>query len=131
MLDLDKFNDVNDSLGHNAGDTVLIECAKRIKSCIRKNDIAARLGGDEFIIVLIGATLPEDIDKISKKLSRTLSEPYRIQEKNVFCTASIGIAFYPNDAMSIDDLLKNADKAMYRAKTEGRNSVQYFSLLND
>jgi diguanylate cyclase (GGDEF)-like protein len=131
MLDLDKFKDVNDSLGHSAGDAVLIECAKRIKSCIRKNDIAARLGGDEFIIVIVGIEIPKDIDKVGQKLSKELAKPYIIQEQNVYCTASIGIAFYPNDALKIDDLVKNADKAMYRAKTQGRNKVQYFKTLSE
>ncbi|WP_199271390.1 EAL domain-containing protein [Paraglaciecola sp. L1A13] len=127
MLDLDKFKDVNDSLGHGAGDTVLIECSKRIKSAIRKNDIAARLGGDEFIIVLVGTTIPEDIDNIGQKLSNVLAQPYIIEEKKVYCTASIGIAFYPDDALSSDALLRNADQAMYHAKMRGRNSVHYFT----
>lgn len=127
MLDLDKFKDVNDSLGHEAGDHVLIECSKRIKNCIRKNDIAARLGGDEFIIVFLGTTLPEDIDNIGQKLISALAQPYVIQEKNVYCSASIGIAFYPDDATDIDTLLRNADQAMHRAKTRGRNNVDYFT----
>ena len=127
MLDLDKFKDINDSLGHGVGDAVLVECSKRIKACIRKNDIAARLGGDEFIIVFVGTTTPEDIDKIAQKLSNSLAKPYLIQEQNIFCTASIGLAFYPNDALTIDALLRNADQAMYRAKTQGRNSVHYFT----
>ncbi|WP_199271643.1 EAL domain-containing protein [Paraglaciecola sp. L3A3] len=127
MLDLDKFKDVNDSLGHGAGDKVLIECSKRIKNVIRKNDIAARLGGDEFIIVLVGTSIPEDIDNIGQKLSNVLAQPYIIEEKNVYCTASIGIAYYPDDALSIDALLRNADQAMYHAKMRGRNSVHYFT----
>jgi len=126
MLDLDKFKDVNDILGHGAGDTVLIECSKRIQACIRKNDIAARLGGDEFIVVLVGTTGLEDIEKIGLKLSSALAKPYIIQDKNVYCTASIGFAFYPNDAQSIDVLIKKADHAMYKAKTQGRNNIYYF-----
>lgn len=127
MLDLDNFKDVNDSLGHAAGDVVLTECSKRIKECIRKNDIVARLGGDEFIIALVGTTLPEDIENIGQKLLTTLAQPYLIEDKKVYCTASIGIAFYPDDAMSIDALFRNADQAMYRAKTRGRNSLHYFT----
>jgi len=127
MLDLDKFKEVNDTLGHSAGDTVLIESSKRIKGCIRKNDIAARLGGDEFIIVFVGVAQLEDIHKIGRKLSDALAKPHIIQEKNIYCTASIGISFYPNDATNIDALLKKADQAMYRAKTQGRNNIHYFA----
>ena len=105
---------------------MLIECSKRIKACIRKNDIAARLGGDEFIVVLVGTTGFEDIEKIGLKLSSALAKPYIIQDKNIYCTASIGFAFYPNDAQSIEVLIKNADHAMYRAKTQGRNNIYYF-----
>ncbi len=127
MLDLDKFKYVNDTLGHDAGDTVLIECSKRIQGCIRKNDIAARLGGDEFIIILVGTERREDIEKIGLKLSNELAKPYFIQDTNVYCTASIGIALYPSDAQSIDTLIKNADSAMYRAKTQGRNNIRFFT----
>ncbi|GGP74024.1 putative bifunctional diguanylate cyclase/phosphodiesterase [Shewanella ulleungensis] len=127
MLDLDNFKDVNDSLGHSAGDSVLIECAKRIKSTIRKNDIVARLGGDEFIIAFVGTTVPDDINKIGQKLLSTLAQPYIIEHKNVYCTASIGLAFYPNDATTIEELLRNADQALYRAKSRGRNSIHYFT----
>lgn len=127
MLDLDKFKQVNDSLGHGAGDRVLVECAKRIKQCLRKNDIVARLGGDEFIIVFVGITKPEDIANVGEKLINVLSKPYIIQQQEIFCTASIGVAFYPHDAQNISALLKNADKAMYKAKTQGRNKVYFFS----
>ncbi|GGP38385.1 putative bifunctional diguanylate cyclase/phosphodiesterase [Shewanella saliphila] len=127
MLDLDNFKDVNDSLGHTAGDSVLIECASRIKNSIRKNDIVARLGGDEFIIAFVGTTSAEDIDKIGQKLLTTLAQPYVIEHKNFYCTASIGLACYPNDGLTIDALMTNADQAMYRAKTRGRNSIHYFT----
>ncbi|WP_372940392.1 putative bifunctional diguanylate cyclase/phosphodiesterase [Shewanella sp.] len=127
MLDLDNFKDVNDSLGHAAGDCVLIECASRIKNSIRKNDIVARLGGDEFIIAFVGTTVPEDIDNIGQKLLTTLAQPYVIEHKNFYCTASIGLACYPNDGLTIDALMTNADQAMYQAKTRGRNSIHYFT----
>ncbi|WP_217495322.1 bifunctional diguanylate cyclase/phosphodiesterase [Shewanella sp. MEBiC00475] len=127
MMDLDNFKDVNDSMGHSAGDIVLIECAKRIKNCLRRNDIVARLGGDEFIIVMMGTMQTKDIDIIGQKLISTLANPYVIEGKKVFCTASIGLAFYPDDATSIDGLLVNADQAMYRAKTQGRNGIHYFT----
>tara|TARA_R110000737_G_scaffold258388_2_gene266953 strand:- start:3775 stop:6087 length:2313 start_codon:yes stop_codon:yes gene_type:complete len=127
MLDIDNFKDINDSLGHSIGDALLIESAKRIKRCIRKNDIVARLGGDEFIIVLVGITTNTDIDNIGQKLLNTFSQPYIIEEQSVHCTASIGIAGYPNDAMDLDALLRNADQAMYSAKAHGRNSIHYFT----
>ena len=127
MLDLDNFKNVNDTLGHEAGDTVLRECSKRITKCIRNNDIAARLGGDEFIVVFIGTSAPKDIESAGKKLSSALAEAYNIQGKDVYCTASIGIALFPTDAQSIEALFRNADQAMYRAKTQGRNKVHYYN----
>lgn len=127
MLDLNKFKQVNDTLGHAAGDTVLIESSKRIKNCIKENDIAARLGGDEFIIAFIGMGNPEDIEQIAQKLSAALAKPYYIEGEKVYCTASIGIAFYSNDALNTDVLLRNADKAMYTAKMEGKNRVHSYT----
>ncbi|RTE66099.1 GGDEF domain-containing protein [Amphritea opalescens] len=129
MLDLNKFKAVNDTFGHGAGDAVLIECSARIKENIRHNDIAARLGGDEFIVVLVGTSSREDIDHVCENLSSVLAQPYMIQEKPVFCTASIGVALYPHDALSIDDLLKKADQAMYCAKTKGHHSACYFKEM--
>lgn len=127
MLDIDNFKDINDSLGHNVGDQLLIESSKRIKSCIRKNDIVARLGGDEFIIVLVGTTSLDDIEKIGQNILVSLSTPFIVDEKSVHCTASIGIANYPNDATHLDSLLRNADQAMYNAKAQGRNSIHFFT----
>ncbi|MBA6416022.1 EAL domain-containing protein [Colwellia sp. 6M3] len=127
MLDIDNFKDINDSLGHNVGDELLIESAKRIKNCIRANDIVARLGGDEFIIVLLGTTTAKDIDNIGQNLLTTFAQPYTINEQSVHCTASIGIASYPDDAIDINSLLRNADQAMYNAKNQGRNSIHFFT----
>jgi diguanylate cyclase (GGDEF)-like protein len=127
MLDIDNFKDVNDSLGHSAGDALLIESAKRIKSCIRKNDIVARLGGDEFVIILVGTSTDAGIEKIGKKLLNSLALPYDIGQQSVYCTASIGVALYPNDAINMAELIRNADQAMYGAKTRGRNNINYFT----
>ena len=112
MLDIDNFKDINDSLGHNVGDELLIASATRIKNCIRKNDIVARLGGDEFIIVLVGPTTSVDIENIGQSILVAIDQPFIIDEKSVHCTASIGIATYPNDAIHIDSLLRNADQAL-------------------
>lgn len=127
MLDIDNFKDINDSLGHSVGDELLIESAKRIKSCIRANDIVARLGGDEFIVVLLDTTTVNDIENIGQNLLATLEQPYIINDQSVHCTASIGIANYPNDAVDINSLLRNADQAMYNAKAQGRNNIHFFT----
>lgn len=127
MLDIDNFKDINDSLGHSVGDELLIESAKRIKNCIRANDIVARLGGDEFIVVLLDTTTVNDIENIGQNLLATLEQPYIINDQSVHCTASIGIANYPNDAVDINSLLRNADQAMYNAKAQGRNNIHFFT----
>jgi diguanylate cyclase (GGDEF)-like protein len=127
MLDLDNFKDVNDSLGHATGDALLVECSKRIKNNIRKNDIVARLGGDEFVVLIVGAQSVADIDNVVQKLLSTLAQPYELEQKTIYCTVSIGIAIYPSDAQDRDTLLRSADQAMYGAKAQGRNSVHYFT----
>ena len=127
MLDLDNFKDVNDSLGHATGDALLVECSKRIQSNIRKNDIVARLGGDEFIILLVGIDSNADIDNVGQKLISALAQPYKLEQKSIYCTVSIGVATYPDDSQDIGALLRNADQAMYGAKAQGRNNVHYFT----
>ena len=127
MLDLDNFKDVNDSLGHNIGDRLLIECAKRINSTLRNNDIVARLGGDEFIIGLVGTSSGNQINRIAQNLSERLAQPYLIEHKKIHCTSSMGIAVYNQDANSINTLLRNADQAMYAAKAKGRNHIHFFT----
>ncbi|WP_085296918.1 putative bifunctional diguanylate cyclase/phosphodiesterase [Cognaticolwellia mytili] len=124
MLDLDNFKDVNDSLGHATGDALLVECSKRIKNSIRKNDIVARLGGDEFVVLFVGAQF---VENIVQKLLEKLAQPYELEQKNIYCSVSIGIAIYPNDALDRDTLLRSADQAMYGAKAQGRNNVHYFT----
>lgn len=127
MLDLDNFKDVNDSLGHSAGDALLVETAKRLKSQVRENDIVARLGGDEFVIVLVHCNSLLNIDSVGQKILTALAKPYCFEEKSIHCTASIGVAIYPSDATNIDELLRNADHAMYGAKSKGRNTLHYFT----
>ena len=133
MLDLDNFKDVNDSLGHATGDALLVECSKRIKNSVRKNDIVARLGGDEFIVILVGTQSATDIENVGQKLLNALAQPYEFEQKTIYCTASIGIAIYPDDAREIDAILRNSDQAMYGAKAQGRNSMHYFTenMRND
>ncbi len=127
MLDIDNFKDVNDSLGHSAGDALLVETAKRIKDTLRESDIIARIGGDEFIIVLTNTNGVQNIEVVGNKISAALAKPYHFDEKEIYCTASIGVAIYPNDADNINQLLKNADHAMYGAKAKGRNTIHYFT----
>lgn len=126
-LDVDNFKDVNDSLGHHNGDKLLIEIAMRIKSCIRQSDTVARLGGDEFAIIINHVTNIELIEHIAIKILTKLSEPVKLELETVYVSASIGIAMYPQDGKTPDDLLKDADHAMYLVKKNGRNGYQYFT----
>ena len=127
FLDLDHFKDVNDTLGHDMGDTLLQEAAKRLRSCVRESDVVARLGGDEFTLILGELDEPADIERVAQDILQKLSEPFRLREEMVHISVSIGITFYPEDAVIIEDLLKNADQAMYAAKKLGRNRYNYFT----
>ena len=126
FLDLDRFKDVNDTLGHNVGDKLLIESAKRLKSILREEDTVARLGGDEFIILLPNIDMG-GADKVAQKLLETMKRAFQIGSHELSLTASVGIALYPNDGESFEVLYKNADSAMYRAKQEGRNGYCFFT----
>jgi len=141
LLDLDNFKSLNDSLGHDAGDQLLIEVAMRLKSSIRQGDTASRLGGDEFVLILEdldGAGTTEMQAKIvATKLQRSLAEPYTIlvrgQEGDMVehryrCTTSIGIAIFNDRSISSEELLKRADIAMYRSKAAGKDSLHFFDL---
>jgi diguanylate cyclase (GGDEF)-like protein len=127
ILDIDNFKDVNDSLGHSAGDDLLVETTKRIQNSLRESDIIARIGGDEFIIVLANSNGIQNIEVVGNKILSALAKPYLFEEKKVYCTASIGVAIYPNDADNINELLINADQAMYGAKAKGRDAIHYFT----
>ena len=124
FLDLDHFKVVNDSLGHSVGDELLREISRRLKSGVRDGDTVARVGGDEFTIVLQDVSNAQDAAIVAQKVLRTVAEPMTVHEHRLFATASIGIAIYPNDGSDAETLLKNADTAMYRAKSEGRNTFQ-------
>jgi diguanylate cyclase (GGDEF)-like protein len=109
LIDLDQFKQVNDSLGHSAGDTLLVECARRLRAAMRQSDTAARLGGDEFVLIipdLVHGSAADTLDRLARKLSMLLAEPVRIAERMVAMQASIGIALYPANASSHEDLLK-------------------------
>lgn len=126
-LDLDDFKSVNDVLGHANGDEVLKVVAARLKGCVRQSDIVGRLGGDEFCVILDEAVSEEQTDRICKKITRALAEPCVLGGGAVSVTCSIGVAFYPVDALRPDDLLSNASLAMNAAKQLGYNQYSYFT----
>jgi diguanylate cyclase (GGDEF)-like protein/PAS domain S-box-containing protein len=127
FLDLDRFKNVNDTLGHTVGDELLIQVAGRLKSCIRDYDVVARLGGDEFVVILRGPDILGDAIGVAKKLNYQLSQPFLIGTHTLHTSTSIGIALYPDNAEHIDDLMKNADTSMYFAKSDGGNAFRFFS----
>jgi diguanylate cyclase (GGDEF)-like protein/PAS domain S-box-containing protein len=127
FLDLDRFKNVNDTLGHSVGDELLIQVAARLKSCLRGYDSVARLGGDEFVVTLRGHDIASNATSVAKKINFQLSQPFQIGTRTLRTSTSIGIALYPDNAENIDDLMKNADRAMYFAKAEGGNIFCFFS----
>lgn len=127
FLDLDDFKKVNDSLGHEVGDKLLIESAKRLQNVLRKEDTVGRLGGDEFIILLKGLTEHHNALSIAEVLLKTFREPFNIDGRELMLTLSIGIALYPENGIGASDLLRNADTAMYQAKNLGRNTYSFFT----
>jgi diguanylate cyclase (GGDEF)-like protein/PAS domain S-box-containing protein len=124
FIDLDHFKTINDTLGHTAGDELLLEMASRLKHCIRDDDTVARLGGDEFTIILSELRHPEDAANVAQKMLDAVQQPLSIAGMPIEITASIGIALYPNDGGDPESLLRNADSAMYRAKESGRSNYQ-------
>lgn len=126
-IDLDRFKEVNDSLGHASGDALLIEAAKRIESCVRASDTLARLGGDEFVIIISQCPDRAPVNQIANKVISRLGEPFILGSDTAFVTASIGVAFYPDDAADMESLLSHADQAMYASKNQGRSRLNYFT----
>jgi diguanylate cyclase (GGDEF)-like protein/PAS domain S-box-containing protein len=127
FIDLDRFKEVNDTLGHDMGDILLKEAAHRLSSCVRESDTVARLGGDEFTILLGDLEDPGSVDRVAQNILRVMAEPFRLGEDVAYVSASIGITLCPDDAATADVLLKNADQAMYSAKSLGRNRYSYFT----
>ncbi|MFQ3192487.1 MAG: diguanylate cyclase (GGDEF)-like protein, partial [Paraglaciecola sp.] len=131
FVDLDKFKQVNDSLGHKAGDELLIIIAKRLGDKLRKEDTVARLGGDEFVIMIKDVLSAEAISALVTEISDIIDIPVTLSSQTVSVSSSIGIAMYPGDGLSAEDLLKNADIAMYHAKEQGRSNFQFFTQKMD
>jgi diguanylate cyclase (GGDEF)-like protein/PAS domain S-box-containing protein len=127
FIDLDRFKEVNDTLGHDMGDILLMETSRRISSCIRESDTVARLGGDEFTVILSEVEDTKNVERVAQSILKILTEPFQLGDEVVYISASIGITLYPNDAKNVEDLLKNADQAMYVAKNQGRNQSSYFT----
>ncbi|MBL4584780.1 MAG: EAL domain-containing protein [Pseudomonadales bacterium] len=127
FIDLDRFKNVNDSLGHSVGDELLVEVAQRLTSGTRPEDLVARLGGDEFAILLEDVSAPRVAAKVAQKIIDQLADPLAIAGHELVTTPSIGIAMYPDNGGTVEELLRNADTAMYRAKSNGRNCYQFFT----
>ena len=125
FLDLDRFKHINDSLGHMFGDRVLVEVAERLGACVRQVDTAARLGGDEFVL-LLNQTDTRGAETAAQRVLHELSRPFLLDDMAFSLSCSIGIALYPEDGKSIDDLIKNADSAMYYAKERGRSGFRFY-----
>ncbi len=131
FIDLDKFKEVNDHYGHAEGDEVLRQATQRIMAHIRENDLASRIGGDEFVVVLARLQQCEHAFEVANGLLNTLAEPFVTTKGKHYLSASIGIAFSPRDGDSVEDLMRRADSAMYRAKNGGRNGVQVFEAQDE
>jgi len=139
FLDLDRFKVINDTLGHNTGDLLLKSVAERLAESVRHSDSVsravdkeenhslARLGGDEFTVLLTNLRNVQDAGTVAYRIVESLAQPFTIEGREIFVTASVGIAIFPVDGDSVDDLLKNADSAMYHAKEQGRNNFQFYS----
>lgn len=126
VLDIDRFKEINDTYGHDIGDEVLKEFAKRVKSALRKNDILARIGGDEFVILLPNLTEEKNVSEIAERIQQCLREEWLIANEKIQITTSIGISFYNEYDLEEKTLFKNADLALYQAKKKGRNNYQIY-----
>ncbi|HZV97522.1 MAG TPA: EAL domain-containing protein, partial [Methylophilaceae bacterium] len=127
LLDLDHFKEINDTLGHDIGDSLLQEAAKRLVSCVRETDTIARLGGDEFTVILGSLQDGSKVERVYQTILQRLAEPFQLGNEVAYISVSIGITLYPEDATTLDELMKNADQAMYEAKSQGRNRYSYFT----
>ncbi len=127
FIDIDRFKQINDSLGHGLGDELLIQIVDRINGRLRKSDTLARLSGDEFVILLRNVNDESSVEAIATEIHRAIAQPYKLQGHDVITTCSIGISLYPGDADNAESLLRNADIAMYSAKESGRDSIRIYS----
>lgn len=126
FLDLDRFKHINDTLGHSYGDLLLKEVSLRLKGLIKNKDMIARLGGDEFVIVLTNIKHPKEAVQVAEEIIRALTNSFLLNHHEVYISTSIGISLFPLDGLSMDTLLRNADKAMYQAKSRGKNQYELY-----
>ncbi len=127
FIDLDRFKNINDTLGHDAGDRVLKEIADRLRGCLRESDTVGRLGGDEFVVLTEELAQPAQVAAVAQKILAAVARPIVLETREVHITGSIGISTYPGDSEDMQSLMKNADIAMYRAKELGKNNYQFYS----
>jgi diguanylate cyclase (GGDEF)-like protein/PAS domain S-box-containing protein len=126
LLDLDKFKDINDTLGHHVGDLLLRNVSKRLKTCVRQTDTVSRFGGDEFAVLLTNISSADDASTVAESILSSIAEPQLLDDNEVVCTASLGITLFPEDGMDPEQLLKNADLALYRSKSDGRSRYHFY-----
>ncbi|GGA25973.1 EAL domain-containing protein [Psychrobacillus lasiicapitis] len=126
VVDLDRFKQINETLGNEVGDFLLTEVADRINSIVRANDLVSRYGGDEFLVTITDLNFQKDAVHFAEKLNKQLNKPFYIQDREIYITSSIGISFYPQDGIEVETLIQKADKAMYFAKQNGRNQYAFY-----
>jgi diguanylate cyclase (GGDEF)-like protein len=126
-LDIDGFKPVNDMFGHDVGDALLREAARRIVACVRESDTVARMGGDEFTVIVSGVKTPNDDERVANSIIEAIARPFVLNGKNCSVSASIGVAIYPDNAQTAEQLVKIFDAAMYLAKQSGKNRYRFVS----
>src|SRR5690606_24416781 len=126
FIDMDNFKLVNDSMGHGAGDELITTVGTRLQNCVRAGDTVARIGGDEFVLLLINQNMQSGVSHVMQRIQQEMTKPVQIRGQDIVMTCSMGIASYPADGMDVESLLANADAAMYRAKSQGRNNFQFY-----
>lgn len=129
LVDLDRFKEINDTLGHASGDELLIQAARRMSLCLRAADTLARLGGDEFAVIVCEVATPEDIQIVADKILGCLNAPFHLPESDVQIAGSVGVSMYPDDGEMLESLLRSSDRAMYQVKNRGGNGYALFNQL--